>query len=213
VLGQTRKWAYLLVEAAAWAFWLDRRASGGHYRDQYRDLAWEAARLGTVPRVDGDFGYYETLTHWTRSGAFDRNEAEAGVQPEEDPSTFNGSIWNLATQIFLPAGAPVDKGSPGYDSALDYYQERAYDARFLWDWGGAEAARGRFADLIERSDSRFRQATTALGIVIANHLLSAADGYLSARGARVPAVRLTPAPASRPGGPSWWAVASFAVSP
>jgi hypothetical protein len=51
----------------------------------------------------------------------------------------------------------------------------------LWDWSAALGAQSEFSGLVEASDSRFRQATTLLGVVLANHLLSAGDAFVSSR--------------------------------
>lgn len=186
-MGQNRKWVYLALETVGWAFFLERRGAGGDLRDEYRSLAWDRARAQTGPRVDGDFGYYETLTKWTSSGVFDSDPLAAGLQPEGDASTFNGSVWALSQQIFLPSGTPINPDDPAYLSALNYYRDRAYGEAFLWDWSGSPGAQQEFSDLISDSDDRFRQATTAVGLVIANHLVSAADAFLAARGVQPPA--------------------------
>lgn len=193
VMGQRRKWVYLALEVVGWAFFLERRGAGGDLRNEYRTLAWDRARTQTGPRIDGDFDYYETLTKWARSGAFDEDPSASGLQPEGDPSTFNGSVWALSQQIFLPGGGPVPPDDPSYVNALDYYRERAYGEEFLWDWSGSPGAQQGFSDVISESDDRFRQATTALGLVIANHLVSAADAFLASRGVQPPArIRVTP---------------------
>jgi len=209
VLRQDRKWAYLALEVASWAVYLERRAAGNDYRDQYRDYAWNVARIQGAQRVDGDFAYYETLRKWERSGVFDADAATSGVQPESDVSTYNGSIWSLATGIFLPGGSGLPPTDPAYVAALAYYQERAYDANMLWLWPDA-GARAEYGNLIDASDDRFRHATTALGVVIANHLLSAADAYLSARG-RVGGARLRVLPADPRHAHAWLAVVSVSV--
>lgn len=183
VLGQRRKWVYLALEAAGWALWAERRASARDYRVRYRDYAWATARLQTGPRVDGDFDYYERMTKWSQSGRFDADPASAGVQPELDPATYNGSVWSLASGIHLPPGPPPAVTDPAYQEALAFYEQRAYGSELLWDWTPSPGGQQELARLIEESDSRFGQATTALGAVIANHLLSAADAYLSSRGA------------------------------
>jgi hypothetical protein len=182
LLGQRRKWAYLALEAAGWAFFVERRRAGADYRERYRDYAWENGRIQSASRVDGDFDYYERLAHWTRSGAFDSDQGAPGVQPEMDENTFNGSVWSLATRIFLGEAQNVPESDPAYQSALDYYGEEAYATALLWDWSGAPGAQSEYAALLDTSDSRFRQATTVLGVIIANHVLSAADAYVSARG-------------------------------
>lgn len=200
VLGQRRKWIYFALEVGALAFFVERRVAGGDYRDRYRDFAWENGRLQTSARVDGPFAYYETLTHWTQSGTFDADPAAAGVQPEMDTATYNGWVWSLAARLFLPDGTPVPVTDPGYQSALAYYGDRAYGPEMLWDWSGAPGAQEEFSRLVDESDRRFRHATAMLGIVIANHLISAVDAYLASRG--VPATGLRVLPGGQPGA-SW----------
>lgn len=198
LLGQNRKWVYLALEAAGWAFFIERRGAGNDYRERYRDFAWENGRIQSPSRVDGDFEYYERLAHWNRSGSFDRDAGTPGVQPELDDATFNGSVWSLATRIFL-GGTAVPESDPAYESALTYYGEEAYETAMLWDWSGAPGAQGEYAALLDRSDSRFRQATTVLGVIIANHVFSAADAYLSARGRITsPRIRIVPETALAP---------------
>jgi hypothetical protein len=205
VLGQRRRWIYAAVEIVGWMAFLERRSAGADYRDRYRDHAWEAGRIQTGGRLDGDFEYYERMSDWARSGFFDTDPGTAGVQPETDSTTYNGSVWELAGQIYLPGGAIVPVTDPAYQAALAYYGERAYPTPFLWDWTGAPGGMQRLADLIDESDSRFRQATTALGAVIANHLVSAADAYISSRGLSSPVgIRVVPDRSARGG--SWRAV-------
>jgi hypothetical protein len=142
-------------------------------------------------RIDGDFAYYERLVHWTRSGAFDRDPGADGVQPELDGATFNGSVWSLAMRIHGATGVP--ETDPAYGDALAYYGAHAYPTELLWDWSGTPGAQSEYEKLLDTSDSRFRQATTVLGVIIANHVLSAADAYLTARGrASAPRVRVVP---------------------
>lgn len=212
VLGQRRTWVYAALEVAGWAVFLERRSAGADARDRYRDYAWEEGRIQTGSRVDGPFAYYEAMSKWTSSGAFDADPGTAGVQPETDPSTYNGSIWTRAAQIYIPGGGPVAESDPGYQDALSYYSGLAYHTAFLWDWSGVPGGKEELAELIEITDHRFRQATTAVGVVIANHLISAADAYLAARGRAVPVdVRIVPdAPA---GVPAWSAVLSVPVGP
>jgi hypothetical protein len=208
-LRQDRKWVYLALEVAGWALWVERRASAADYRTRYRDFAWERGRIQSGPRMDGDFDYYERLSKWTRSGAFDADPSSSGVQPELDVSTYNGSIWALASGIFFPPGPLPAPGEPAYQSALAYYQDRAYGAALLWDWTSVPADRQELGRLITESDNRFGHATTVLGAVIANHLLSAADAYLSARGRVGQArIRVLPAQGLAPG---WALVLSLGV--
>ena len=179
-LHQKRSWVYLGLEAIGWGLYADRRSAGADLRWEYRDYAWDEGRLEDGPRVDGDFDYYETLSKWDRSGVFDLDAGLAGVQPEEDPTVYNGLIWSRAVGIYSvnPAAGP---GDPSYDGAIWYYEERAYGPGFLWDWTASPGGRETYAGMIESSDERFRQARNALGFVIANHLVSSIDAFVSAR--------------------------------
>ena len=61
------------------------------------------------------------------------------------------------------------------------YRTHAYDERFEWSWAGQSAAWTRYMELIESSDGSFRRASQFLGVVIANHLLSGIDAFVTAR--------------------------------
>lgn len=210
LLGRDRKWIYLAVEALGWAAWVDRRSAGAEFRDRYRDFAWSQARIQTGPRVDGDFHYYEALTKWLRSGAFDVEPGVPGVQPEEDATTYNGSIWRLAAQLHLPGGTQTPPDDPQYVRALGYYEARAYETELLWDWTGTGDAQATYAGLIEQSDRRVRQATNVLGALFANHLVSAIDAFATARGVGVPG-EVSVVPTLAPTGTRWTAAVRWSA--
>jgi hypothetical protein len=177
--------AYAAVELGGWLMWADRRAEGGRLRDDYRDLAWLAARspLWEGARVESDFDYYERMSKWTRSGDWDDDGGTVGLQPESDPSTYNGAIWLRAREIFF-AGNPdasLDPADPAYVNALAYYEERAYPPELLWDWSGDPDGLSRYKDLIADSDGSYREARLFVGLVIANHFLSTVDAFVSTR--------------------------------
>ena len=178
-----RRWVlYAGAELLGAAAYLLARSEAHALRRDYRDFAWAAARAGlsAEPRLDGGFEYYERLTRWTASGLWDADPAAPGLQPESDPRTYNGSVWTLAMQIYgVDPAAPG--ASPGYASALDHYREHGYGASYLWAWRAGSGDQDRFADLIARSDGRFRDARLALGVLVANHLVSAVDGFITAR--------------------------------
>jgi hypothetical protein len=200
LLSQRRWPIYAAIEAVAWLWHLDRRREGRHLRVAYRDLAWVVARGGSPePRRDGDWEYYERLEHWLASGRFDADAARSGVQPETDVRTFNGSVWELAQDIFLPAGE--GEGTPSHARALEYYQERAYPPALLWDWTGEEDRLELYRDMIDESDRQLRTATVVLGAVVANHLFSAADAFVSARLARQSPVTAAAVLQAGPAGP------------
>lgn len=179
--SQKRALVYIALEAFSWIEFARARSAGGNLRSRYRTLGWEVARTFEGPRVDGDFAYYEALTKFPRSGAFDADPNTPGLQPESDPSTFNGNLWALAADIFFAPGTTPKPGDARFERALDFYRERGYGEQFLWDWTGNEAARTRFKALIQDSDSRFHRSSVMAGVLLANHLVSAIDAFLSAR--------------------------------
>ncbi len=178
--GERRGLAYLGAETALWLVVADGRRDGADRREAYRNLAWEVARGGSDPRRDGDFGYYERLTQWTRSGRFDVQPDTPGIQPETNPDTFNGDAWRLARSLYW-GGGDVPPDPEAEQAALDFYRERAYPDDFAWDWSGAIAEQSRFARLIAESDDAFGRARLAVGGLVANRFLSGVDVWLSAR--------------------------------
>lgn len=186
---------FAAVEVGGWWLHLDARGDGRRFRDGYRDLAWDVARGRPLPRVDGSFEYYERMLRWTRSGRFDADPAAPDVQPERAPDTFNGRQWRLAAEIFLGGDVAAPPSAPGYASALAYYRERAYGEGLLWDWTGREPEQARFGALIDDSDDAFRRASIAAGAVVANHVLSAVEAFVSRRlGGRAVEFSLIPHP-------------------
>lgn len=181
-MGQRRWIAYAGIELLTAFLYVRTRGQARDARAAYRDFAWDAARAGVVggPRRDGPFAYYETLSQWRRSGAWDSDVARPGVQPESDPATYNGSIWALARDLF-GVGAGNHEESPEYLRALDYYRQRGYGPDFLWAWQEGSGDQARFGSLIRRSDDNFRDARRALWTLAANHVLSALDGFVAVR--------------------------------
>ena len=197
--GQRRWLLYAAAEIATWGLLLDRRQDGLSLRDEYRDLAWTAARGGSGPPIDAGFEYFEILSKWERSGAFDADVGLPGVQPETDERTYNGWLWGLAREIhFADPNDPPPPGHPTYEEARDYYESRAYGLDLAWDWRGSQQEMSRYGGLIHESDERLREATIFGGVLAANHLLSATDAFVSARlgrlsgGALSGALRMTP---------------------
>lgn len=180
--GRERWVPYVVLEVWGWLTYLDRRADGRGAERRYKDLAWSVARRISVgERRDTAFEYYEALEKYETSGAFDADPQVDGVQPESDPTTFNGNIWQLARSIFLPGGASVSPGSPEYEVALGYYQRNAIPPSFAWAWGGSHLEQQVYSELIRESDDGYRSATLVLGAIVANHIVSAIDALVIAR--------------------------------
>lgn len=182
--GQGRWTAYLAAELWAWIQFIGRRREGRALQDDYRDLAWLVARrVSSGRRIDGNWEYYESMSQFQSSGAYDASPELGGVQPEQDPVTYNGSLWVLAQEIFIPEdpSTPVSSDSEPFLRALAYYTARAYPSHLTWDWGDDALHQLEFQDLIRRSDDNLRRSTTMVGIILANHLLSAVDALISSR--------------------------------
>lgn len=180
--GEERWVPYVIVEAWAWITYFTNRSQAGDYRGDYRDLAWVVARRISVgERRDTVFEYYETLSEWQSSGAFDTDPRTDGIQPEGDMNTFNGDVWRLARSLLIPGGGQAPPGSPEYQRALDYYLEHAIPEGYAWAWGPNGLEQQRFTELIRQSDDASRAATLRLGIILANHVVSAVDALVIGR--------------------------------
>jgi hypothetical protein len=183
-MGRERWIPFAAVEVWAWSQFLQRRNEGRELQSRYRELAWLVARrVSAGTRTEAGWDYYEALSKFQSSGAYDMDPQSPGIQPETNPETFNGSIWVLARALFLPGGpeAPVDEASESYENAIRYYQSRAYRPDLAWNWGGSQLHRQEYADLIRASDENLRRSTTMIGVILANHLLSAVDALVTGR--------------------------------
>ncbi len=186
-----RGWAMLGLDLLLWsAFALEGRA-GRRDRTAYRDLAWDVARNRPVPRLEGDFDYYERMTKWPSSGRYDADSGTSGVQPETRLDTFNGDAWRLARSLFL-GGAVGDFDSPAYEAALAFYRDRAYSDAFQWDWSGSPASQNEFSGLIRASDDHLRRATWAVAGAIGNRVVSLLDLYITSRSNGTLGLRMQP---------------------
>lgn len=159
---------------------LDHEATTGAQR--YQNLAFDVARrsFGPIQR-DTIFEYYEQMERFAESGPYDAGPGPAFV-PESDSTTYNGSMWLLARRTYWKdPNVPPDPTSPQYLKALQFYQARAVGPNFQWSWRNHSLEHEVFKDYIRRSDNAFRRAQNQVGLLLANHLLSAVDALISAR--------------------------------
>ncbi|MDQ6887237.1 MAG: hypothetical protein M3068_08065 [Gemmatimonadota bacterium] len=187
VLGQSRVLPYVGVEIFAWTEYLSLRRDGRNGRHQYQDLSRTVARsLFSDSLPNGDFEYYESMEHFVESGVFSQS-AGGVVMPESDESTFNGTLWLLARRTFWedPTTAPPPESVP-YQRALEFYARRAVRPEYRWSWRNAQLEQDLFRRTIEESNDAFRSATQYLGLIIANHALSAVDAFVTLRLRRSP---------------------------
>ena len=183
LLRQDRFIAYATVEAVAWLRFGAERREGRRQRRAYRDLANRVARTWfSTEFPSGDFEYYERMQHYVESGVFDENPLSPEIEPELDTLTFNGSLWLLARRTYWehPDLVP-DPGSAAYASATAFYLERAVRPDFRWSWRNAQLEHDLYRRTISESNEASRQAVQALGIVLANHVLSTVDAYVTLR--------------------------------
>lgn len=177
---QDRAAGYLAVELYVLSRTIDLTREAHREGDQFRELAFRVAQRGfATTRRDTVFEYYETMERFDASGAFDLDPGPA-LAPETDPSTYNGSVWLLARRTFWanPDSAPPPT-SPAYQRALAFYVAHAVGPAYEWSWRDAELERGAFRALIRSSDDAYRAAQNQLGLLVANHLLSALDALIS----------------------------------
>lgn len=181
--GQRRWVPYLALEVWSWLRYREHRSNAEELARQYRDIAWSVARrVSGLPRRDTVFEYYEAMADdsFNASGLFDISLTEDGVQPEVQPGTFNGDLWILASKLFF-GGGTYGPGSPQYEAALAYYRDHAIPDAYAWAWGANVLEKQVFKERIADSDEAYRNGTRVLGLIIANHIVSAVDALISAR--------------------------------
>jgi hypothetical protein len=188
--GHDRGVLYLAAEAFLLLRLWSLEREGRRERDAFRDLAFSVARAPFRPaRRDTVFEYYEAMQSYIESGPFSTGIGSE-IIPPTDVSTYNGYVWQLARETFLASpDLPVDTASEEYQRALDFYASRAVGANFQWSWRDAGLERDLFRQSIGRSDDAFRLATQYLGLVLANHLVSTIDAFVSERLGRQTSLR------------------------
>lgn len=180
--GQDRGAVYLAAEVYLLSRYLQLDHEATLQARRYQDLAFDVARRTFQPtRRDTVFEYYEQMERFVQSGAYDADPGSAFV-PEVDPGTYNGSVWLLARRTFWEdPNVQPDPTSPQYWNAVQFYQARAVSPNFLWTWREHSLEQQVFRDYMRRSDNAFRHAQSQIGLLLANHLVSAIDALISAR--------------------------------
>lgn len=182
LMGQGRGVIYLAVEGLLLVRFFSFQSDGRRESDRYRDLAFSVARAPFSPSVrDTVFEYFEQMGRYVESGPFDTDPGP-GLVPPIDERTYNGAIWELARNTFFtdPDATP-DVDSEEYQRALEFYRARAIGPEFLWSWRNAGLEQDLYRQSIRLSDDGFRRATQQLGLLLANHLISAVDAFVSGR--------------------------------
>ena len=180
--GRDRGMVYLATEVWFIARALALSGQGRRERDHFLTLGYDVARAQfSAVRLDGPWDYYEAMSHWVQSGAYNLAGA-GGFQPETDTLTFNGAMWLLARRNYLvnPDSLPPST-DPAYKAALAFYRQRAWSDPYRWNWKDARLEMDTYAQAIRNSDNDFRYAREYLGAILLNHLASAVDAFITLR--------------------------------
>jgi len=179
---QDRGAVYLAAEVYLVSRYLQLDHEATQEAKRFQNLAFEVARRSFTPtRRDTIFEYYEQMERFVESGAYDADRGAAFV-PEGDPGTYNGSVWLLARRTYWgDPDVPPDPMSPQYWNAVTFYQARAVGPNYQWSWREHSLEHQVFRDFMRRSDNAFRRAHNQLGLLLANHVVSAVDALISAR--------------------------------
>lgn len=179
---QERAAIYGAVEIYVLSRYIQLQHSGNVGADAYHQLAFQVAQRGFASaRRDTIFEYYEQMEKFTASGHFSLGSGP-GIVPETDATTYNGSMWLLARRTFwADPNVPPPLNSPEYQRALAFYTQHAIGPNYYWSWQNAGLQQQAFRDLIKGSDDAYRNAQGELGLLLANHAISALDALISNR--------------------------------
>ena len=187
-VGQDRWIAYATLEGVAWLRYIADHREARREQRAYRLIADRVARaLYTTGRPPaGSFEYYETMEKWIASGVYDA-VPDDGLQPETDATTYNGAMWLLARQTYWTrVDEPPLPESDAYRNAVAFYERRAIRPEYRWSWRDAQLQQDLYRRTILRSNAASRRATADLAAVLANHVLSTVDAYITVRLRRRP---------------------------
>jgi len=181
---QDRGAVYLAMEIYLVSRFVQLNRDASRESERFHSLAYDIARRAFSPtRRDTVFEYYEQMERFAESGWYNTTPA-AGFTPESDARTYNGSVWLLARRTLWP-DPDVVPDSALYQSAVDFYIERAVGPDFQWSWRDHSLEHEVFRETIRRSDDGFRSAQNQIGLLLANHVVSAVDALISSRLAAV----------------------------
>ncbi|HEX4560889.1 MAG TPA: hypothetical protein VH113_03580 [Gemmatimonadales bacterium] len=180
--GQDRAAVYGAVELYALSRYIQLQHDANVNADLYHQLAFAVAQQGFASaRRDTIFEYYEQMEKFTSSGRFSIGSG-AAIVPETDPTTYNGSVWLLARRTYwADPNLPPPLNSQPYLAADSFYVRHAIGPHYYWSWKNSSLQQQSFRDLIKTSDDGYRNAQGQLGILLANHIVSALDALISNR--------------------------------
>jgi hypothetical protein len=181
LLGQDRGALYLIAEVfllqRSISLWNESKAE----ERRYRDIALKVARAPFDGMIrDTVFEYFEQMGRYVESGAYDTDPGPALVPPT-DEATYNGNIWALARRTYFRGTTTPPDTSIEFQTALAFYRGRAIGPNYRWSWRNASIEQDLFRQTIGQGDETFRRATQQLGLLLANHFISAVDAFVSER--------------------------------
>jgi hypothetical protein len=183
LLGQDRFIGYVAMEAYALLSALDRSAEERLQTHRYQSLALDVARafvLGNRPV--GNWPYYESMEKYIESGVFNAGAPGGDFTPETDVTTYNGFIWlDVRQRWWTNPYVEPDHSSSQYRNAFNEYLARAYRPEMRWSWRNAQLEQDNYRQIINLKNQVHHDATTALGVLAANHLLSMIDAFVTVR--------------------------------
>jgi hypothetical protein len=179
---QDRGAVYLAAEVYLLSHYLQLHREAQREADRFQALAYDIARRSFQPaRRDTLFEYYEQMERFVESGRYDVDPG-TGFAPETDPRTYNGSVWLLARRTYWEnPDVPPDPSSQQYADARLFYWQHAVGPGYQWSWRDHSLEHQVYREAIRRSDNAFRRAQNQVGLLLANHIVSAVDALISTR--------------------------------
>lgn len=152
------------------------------------------------PNQQGDWDYYEHMANFRRSGRLDRDlnndYTQSGDLKDLDPETeytdsFNHRQWNIARINYFQPDPDSDDPDALIGSSADtlaakeFYAKTSTPFSMAWDWGPPEqlgtANQNEYKRIIDDANSAARKAGFSLGMLLANHVVSTIDSYISVK--------------------------------
>jgi hypothetical protein len=91
-------------------------------------------------------------------------------------------MWSIArTTYWSDPRTPPPAGSLAYEAAVRFYVQNAVPAEYQWSWRSSPLHQDVYRRTVRASNDGFRHAAQDVGAVIANHVLSTVDAYISLR--------------------------------
>jgi hypothetical protein len=170
MLGQDRFLGYLTVEIVAWWRFATNVRERSAQEERYKEVASRVARaqFAISPR-DTQWVYYEQMRDYLESGQFSLS-ASGPIQPETDPTTFNGSRWLLARATNATLA-----------DQLSEYERTAVKPEFRWSWRNAQFQFDVFRRYTDKGNDANRAAVRDVLVIGANHVLSMVDAFTTMR--------------------------------